>query len=99
LRAVEIFDTLNKKGDEVEFLERYDERIKMYELMDNLIAKSGGRLKNRDEVFGEFAKAHFSGNYLPLARMVENTLSKGSFRELANKFSIEPEKNNGIGAE
>jgi hypothetical protein len=53
---------------------------------------SGGKFKNRDEVFDEFAKANFSGNYLPLARTVEGVLGKGSFRRLAEEFSEEPEK-------
>ncbi len=89
--AAEMFRTLYEKG-EFEAVERYQERKKLYELLDKIIEGSAGKFKNRDEVFDEFAKANFSGNYLPLARTVENILGKGSFRRLAEEFSEEPEK-------
>ncbi|MEK7581844.1 MAG: hypothetical protein AAB488_00725 [Patescibacteria group bacterium] len=89
--AAGIFSALYEKG-EVETIERYRERKKLYELLDKLVVNSGGKFKNRDEVFNEFAKANFSGNYLPLARVVEGILGKGSFRALAEEFSQEPEE-------
>lgn len=89
--AAGMFGALYEKG-EVETVERYRERKKLYELLDKLVENSGGKLKNRDEVFDEFAKANFSGNYLPLARIVESILGKGSFRRLAEEFSEEPKK-------
>jgi hypothetical protein len=73
-------------------VERYTERKKLYELLDKLVLHSGGKFNNRDEVFDEFAKANFSGNYLPLARMVEGILGQGSFRKLAEEFGAEPKK-------
>ncbi|HPS28282.1 MAG TPA: hypothetical protein PLX10_00435 [Candidatus Paceibacterota bacterium] len=89
--AAEIFVALYKKG-EVKPLERYAERKKLYELLDKLVINSGGKFKTRDEVFEIFARANFSGNYLPLARTVEGILGKGSFRKLAEEFSVEPNK-------
>lgn len=89
--AAGMFEALCEKG-EVETVERYRERKKLYELLDKLVENSGGKFKNRDEVFDEFAKANFSGNYLPLARTVESILGKGSFRKLAEEFSEEPKK-------
>lgn len=89
--AAGMFQGLYEKG-EVEMMERYTERKKLYELLDKLVSGSNGKFENRDEVFDEFAKAHFSGNYLPLARTVEDILGKGSFRKLAEEFSIVPEK-------
>ncbi len=89
--AAGMFDALYEKG-EIETMERYSERKKLNELLDKLFANSGGKFKNRDEVFDEFARANFSGNYLPLARTVESILGKGSFRKLAKEFSEEPEK-------
>jgi len=82
------------KGGGVESMERYKERKMMYALLDELVEKSNGRFKNRDEAFGEFARANFSGNYLPLARIVEDILGKGSFRRLANEFATEKETKN-----
>lgn len=89
--AAGMFGALYEKG-EVETVERYAERKKLYELLDKLVVNSSGKFKNRDEVFDEFAKANFSGNYLPLARTVESILGKGSFRKLAEEFSQEPKK-------
>jgi hypothetical protein len=79
---------VHEKG-EVESMERWHERKMMYDVLDDIVAKSNGKFKNRNEVFNEFARANFSGNYLPLARMVEGILGKGSFRRLANEFAQE----------
>jgi len=89
--AAGMFGALYEKGG-VETVERYKERKKLYELLDKLVTNSNGKFKNRDEVFDEFARANFSGNYLSLARTVEGILGKGSFRKLAEEFSEEPKK-------
>lgn len=89
--AAGMFRALHEKG-EVETVERYTERRKLYQLLDRLVMNSGGKFKSRDEVFDEFAKANFSGNYLSLARTVEEILGKGSFRKLAEEFSEESKK-------
>lgn len=89
--ATGLFDALHKRG-ETETTERYIERNKLYKLLDKLVASSGGKFKNREEIFDEFAKANFSGNYLPLARIVEGILGKGTFRKIAEEFSRVPKK-------
>ena len=38
--------------------------------------------QNAEEVFNEFLKAHFTGQLLPIARLVEKTFGEGSFRIL-----------------
>ncbi len=81
---------------QVESLERYEERKKLYDLLDNLIKKSEGKFKDREEVFEEFAQANFSGNYLKIARIIEDILGKGSFKKLANEFAIEIKTNKKI---
>jgi len=57
---------------------------------DKIVSSSKGKFTSRDEVFEHFARANFSGKYLPLARMVEDILGKGSFRKIAEDFSTEP---------
>ncbi len=89
--AAGMFGALYEKG-EVETVERYTERKKLYELLDKIVLNSGGKFANREQVFDEFARANFSGNYLPLARTVESILGKGSFRKLVEEFSKEPKK-------
>jgi hypothetical protein len=77
---------VHEKG-EVESMERWHERKMMYDMLDDIVAKSNGKFKNRDEIFAEFARANFTGNYLSLAKIIENTLGRGSFRRLANEFA------------
>ena len=40
--------------------------------------------KTTDDVFKEFLKAHFTGNILQIARLIEKTFGEGSFRLLGN---------------
>ena len=40
--------------------------------------------QNTDDVFKEFLKAYFTGQLLPIARLVEKTFGEGSFRLLGN---------------
>ena len=75
--------------------ERYNERVKFAKLTDELVQKSGGKFENREEVFAEFAKAHFTGNYLGVARIIEGELGKGAFRRVANEFVAEGVKEEG----
>ncbi|MBI2064039.1 MAG: hypothetical protein HYT65_03560 [Candidatus Yanofskybacteria bacterium] len=89
--AAGMFGVLYERGG-VETVERYGERKKLYQLLDKLVINSDGKFKSRDEVFDEFARANFSGNYLPLARTIEGILGKGAFRKLAEEFSKEPKK-------
>jgi hypothetical protein len=76
----------------VDMAERHKERELLDGLLEKILNSSGGKFKNKEEVFNEFAKANFSGNYLPLARIIEDSLGKGSFRKIADEFSVEPGK-------
>lgn len=67
------------------FLERDEERIKFNAVIDRLIEASEKKF-DRNTVFDEFARAHFTGNYQPLARFVESILGQGSFREIAKEL-------------
>ncbi len=64
-------------------LERGEEREKFNQVLDRIVSASQGTITGREQLFDEFARAHFTGNYLPLARIVEDVLGKGSFREIA----------------
>jgi hypothetical protein len=44
------------------------------------------------EVFYKLSYSHFSGNYLPFARIVEEVLGKGEFRKLDKEFSYSLEQ-------
>lgn len=68
------------------FLERSEERVRFNAVIDRLIEASDKKF-DRNTIFDEFARAHFTGNYLPLARFVEDILGKGSFREIAKELA------------
>lgn len=74
------------------WLERSPERNQLAEIVDTLFEKSNGTFKNREEIFDMFAKAHFSGNIFPLARMVDGILGKGAFRKMAEETGSEETK-------
>jgi hypothetical protein len=84
--AAGMFQALLEEG-EIDATERYEERKRLYGLLDRLVENSGGKFKNREDVFGKLAEANFSGNYLSIAPIIENILGKGSFRKTAEEFS------------
>ncbi|MDD5547462.1 MAG: hypothetical protein PHN74_00975 [Candidatus Pacebacteria bacterium] len=81
-----IFSKICKENSEIVLSAREKEREDLDNIIDDIYEKSK-RTMSKKEIFDEFAKANFSGNLLPLARMVENTLGKGYFRKIAEKFS------------
>ncbi len=66
--------------------ERNDERKAFATVLDRIIYQSKGAITNREILFDAFARAHFTGNYIPLARLIESALGKGSFREIATEL-------------
>jgi hypothetical protein len=87
--AAGMLRSAHEKG-KIKWHERYRERKKLEKVLDEIVEKSNGRFKSKDEIFDEFAKANFSGNYLSVAKIVENILGKGAFRKLAEEFSLSP---------
>lgn len=51
-------------------------------LIDRLFEINRGQFKEREQVFDVFAKAMFSGNILPLGRLIDGTFGKGVFRKI-----------------
>lgn len=74
------FEDNLKSGDITQ--ERPEEREKFNRVLDRIVTSSKGKV-DRNQLFDQFARAHFTGNYLPLARTIEDVLGKGSFREIA----------------
>lgn len=74
----------NKKDIEV-FLVPFaypDEREALDNLIINLYDRNKNDFNSKEEIFELFARAGMSGRILPLARLIEKTFGKGSFREL-----------------
>ena len=61
------------------------ERANLNKLIDQIFETNKDNFKDREDVFKVFAEAALSGNIMPLARLVEETLGKGAFRQLGTK--------------
>lgn len=70
------------------FRERAGEREKFDCVLEGMVAKSDGKLTDKSELFDMFARAHFTGNYLPLARTIDGSLEKGAFRKIAAELGL-----------
>ncbi|MDA2935998.1 hypothetical protein MYX06_02165 [Patescibacteria group bacterium AH-259-L05] len=69
-------------------ISRYEyefERDDLNDLIDEAYKKNKDSFKSREDVFTVFAKAVLTGRLLPLARLIEKTYEKGSFRGLGKK--------------
>jgi hypothetical protein len=58
------------------------ERRVLNVLIDRLFEINRGQFKDREEVFDVFAKAMFSGNILPLGRLIDGSFGPGTFRKI-----------------
>ena len=66
--------------------ERRKEREAFSVVLDRIIHQSKGAITNKEILFDAFARAHFTGNYIPLARLIDGALGKGSFRAIATEL-------------
>ncbi|MDA2922374.1 hypothetical protein MYX07_03860 [Patescibacteria group bacterium AH-259-L07] len=61
----------------------YDkEREDLHELVNEIYKKNKDAFGSKEDIFNVFAKAVLGGQLLPLARLIEKTYGKGSFRIL-----------------
>ncbi|MBP6943105.1 MAG: hypothetical protein KBB55_03630 [Candidatus Buchananbacteria bacterium] len=65
--------------------ERQREREKLEEIISDVLNKLPDRFTDREAVFELFARAHCNGDLLPLAKVIEETYGKGSFRKIAEE--------------
>lgn len=56
----------------------------LLKVIDNLLLKNKGRFSNREEIVDLFIRAQVTGNVLSVARLIEETYGKGTFRKLAD---------------
>ena len=67
------------------------ERRRLNEVLDGIVAESPDKFPDREAVFDVFARAYFSGNLLEIARMVERTYGRGAFRTMMEGRQMLPE--------
>ena len=74
-----------QQGGNLPDISRMEELEFLNKLVDDLWEKNKDAYKSRDEVFALFVNAHVNGNLLPVGKLIERTLGKGSFRQLGRK--------------
>jgi len=66
----------------------YDkERKKLMLLCEDIYKQNTKQLSSSEDVFNEFVKAAMTGRLLPIARIIEHTYGKGSFRSIGEETS------------
>jgi len=71
---------------------REEELEKLNTIVDQLLALNTDKFKSRDEIMDLFIRADINGDLLPVARLVESSLGKGSFRKMgAGSMYDEPQ--------
>lgn len=68
------------------------ERAGLDELISDLYEKNKSDFSSREEIFGLFAKASLTGRLLPIAKLIEKTYGKGSFKQLGEKTQDKKEQ-------
>lgn len=63
----------------------HDARINFNSLVDELYEKNKSEFKSREQVFSIFAEATITGRLLPIARLIEKTFGRGSFRIIGER--------------
>jgi hypothetical protein len=68
------------------FRERLREVESLVDVIERIALLSTGEFTDKSKVFYMFVRAHVTGRYLPLARLIEAGLGEGSFRKMAEEF-------------
>lgn len=84
--------TIQKPDGEWEtIIEEYvypSERKEFLSLINTIYEKNRAKFTSPEDVFMLFVKAAFTGRILDIARLIENTLGSGSFKQLAEKTKM-----------
>lgn len=70
----------------------HEERQQFNSLVDELFEKNKNDFESKEEVFRLFAEATMAGKLLPVARLIEKTFGKGSFRRVGEKSADKPDR-------
>ncbi len=69
------------------------ERLYLKELVSGIFDKNPGKFKNKEEVFGLFARAALSGDLKELTDIIEATFGQGAFKRIGQKTRYDKSKN------
>lgn len=68
----------------------YEERQQFNSLVDKLHERNKDDFESREQVFNLFADATLTGRLLPIARLIEKSFGKGSFRMIGERSADKP---------
>lgn len=68
----------------------FNERKEFNFMVDEIFNKNPSDFESREDVFNVFARATITGRLLPVARLIEKTFGKGSFRIVGENSAKEP---------
>ena len=74
-----------KKNGQPFDISRQDEQAAGKKIVEDLFIKNPGKFDSKEEIMEMFIKAQVTGNLLPVARLLEKTYGKGSFRKLGEE--------------
>ncbi len=75
----EILDISEKEKSFTRF-DYYSQRRVLNFIVDAVYENNKESFQSRDEILKQFFRAHFQGNIVPIARLIEKTFGEGSFR-------------------
>lgn len=87
-RFADIEEAQNQDGSWTTTLKGYSydqERDALNKLVNDLFERNQSEFSSSEEVFSIFARASMTGRLLPVARLIEKTYGRGSFREIGEK--------------
>jgi len=70
------------------FYDSPKERQRFSILLDDLVKRHAEAFPDREAAFTVFARAYFTGNLLPLGRLLEETYGKNALRRLLSGDTI-----------
>ncbi len=79
----DLFVVDEKKPPQEIYFSRKEEAELLNSIINDILIKNPGA--SREEIEEFFIRAQISGNLLPIARLIEKTYGKGSFRQLGEK--------------
>lgn len=77
-----LIDEVENQGEKIDST-REDELADLFIYIDFIYERNQDNFENREQLMEMFMKAQVTGNILPVAKLIDNTLAKGYFRKLS----------------
>lgn len=75
-------ETLRRVYRSLKSVSYVDQRRQFNNFIDDIFSKNKDSFETTEDIFKLFAEYYFAGKVMPIARLVEKTYGKGSFRNI-----------------